>query len=147
MELVGGEGNPAKEAIEVALNNGKHVVTANKALMAKHGHQLAKLAENNGLSLKFEAAVAGGIPAIKTLTESLAGNKINRLMGVMNGTFFFFWIDETATFCCAALTFCVPGTEDLADTPQRSANPGPSAQRQRHRQSASPCRSHTQHPG
>ena len=86
VELVGGEGNPAKEAIEAALNNGKHVVTANKALMAKHGHQLAKLAENNGLSLKFEAAVAGGIPAIKTLTESLAGNKINRLMGVMNGT-------------------------------------------------------------
>ena len=66
VELIGGEGNPAKEAIEAALNNGKHVVTANKALMAKHGHQLAKLAENNGLSLKFEAAVAGGIPAIKT---------------------------------------------------------------------------------
>ena len=86
VELIGGEGNPAKEAIEAALNNGKHVVTANKALMAKHGHQLAKLAENNGISLKFEAAVAGGIPAIKTLTESLAGNKINRLMGVMNGT-------------------------------------------------------------
>ncbi len=86
VELIGGEGNPAKEAIEVALNHGKHVVTANKALLAKHGHQLAKLAESKGLSLKFEAAVAGGIPAIKTLNESLAGNKINRLMGVMNGT-------------------------------------------------------------
>jgi homoserine dehydrogenase len=86
VELIGGEENPAKEAIEIALNSGKHVITANKALISKHGQQLAILAEKNNVSLKFEAAVAGGIPAIKTLIESLAGNKINRIMGVMNGT-------------------------------------------------------------
>ena len=86
VELIGGEENPAKEAIEIALNSGKHVITANKALISKHGQQLAILAEKNNVSLKFEAAVAGGIPAIKTLVESLAGNKITRIMGVMNGT-------------------------------------------------------------
>ena len=86
VELIGGEENPAKEAIEIALNSGKHVITANKALISKHGQQLAILAEKNNVSLKFEAAVAGGIPAIKTLIESLAGNKITRIMGVMNGT-------------------------------------------------------------
>ena len=86
LELIGGEENPAKEAIEIALNSGKHVITANKALISKHGQQLAILAEKNNVSLKFEAAVAGGIPAIKTLIESLAGNKITRIMGVMNGT-------------------------------------------------------------
>ena len=86
VELIGGEENPTKEAIEIALNSGKHVITANKALISKHGQQLAILAEKNNVSLKFEAAVAGGIPAIKTLIESLAGNKITRIMGVMNGT-------------------------------------------------------------
>ncbi|MDA9122223.1 homoserine dehydrogenase [Paracoccaceae bacterium] len=86
VELIGGDGNPAKEAIETALKSGKHVITANKALLAKHGQELAKLAEKNNVSLKFEAAVAGGIPAVKVLTESLVGNKINRIMGVMNGT-------------------------------------------------------------
>ena len=86
IELIGGDDNPAKEAVETALKSGKHVITANKALLAKHGQELAELAEKNNVSLKFEAAVAGGIPAIKTLTESLAGNKINKIMGVMNGT-------------------------------------------------------------
>ena len=86
IELIGGDENPAKEAIETALKSRKHVITANKALLAKHGQELAELAEKNNVSLKFEAAVAGGIPAIKTLIESLAGNKINRIMGVMNGT-------------------------------------------------------------
>ena len=86
VELIGGDGNPTKEAIETALKSGKHVITANKALLAKHGQELAELAEKNNVSLKFEAAVAGGIPAVKVLTESLAGNKINRIMGVMNGT-------------------------------------------------------------
>ena len=86
VELIGGDEDPAKEAIRVALNSGKHVVTANKALLAKHGHELAQLAESKNLALKFEAAVAGGIPAIKTLSESLAGNNIIRLLGVMNGT-------------------------------------------------------------
>lgn len=86
VELMGGEDGPAKASVEAALAAGKHVVTANKALLAHHGHALALAAEKNGLNLRFEAAVAGGIPVIKALTEGLAGNKINRIMGVMNGT-------------------------------------------------------------
>ncbi|WP_069300365.1 homoserine dehydrogenase [Neptunicoccus sediminis] len=86
VELMGGEDGPAKASVEAALAAGKHVVTANKALLAHHGHALATAAEENGLNLRFEAAVAGGIPVIKALTEGLAGNKINRIMGVMNGT-------------------------------------------------------------
>ncbi|MBR9862588.1 MAG: homoserine dehydrogenase [Rhodobacteraceae bacterium] len=86
VELMGGEDGPAKASVEAALAAGKHVVTANKALLAHHGHALALAAEKNRLNLRFEAAVAGGIPVIKALTEGLAGNKINRIMGVMNGT-------------------------------------------------------------
>ena len=86
IELIGGHEGVAKEAVEVAIHQGKDVVTANKALLAHHGHQLALKAEENGSILRFEAAVAGGIPVIKSLTEGLAGNSINRIMGVMNGT-------------------------------------------------------------
>ena len=86
IELIGGHEGIAKEAVEVAIRQGKDVVTANKALLAHHGHQLALKAEENGSILRFEAAVAGGIPVIKSLTEGLAGNSINRIMGVMNGT-------------------------------------------------------------
>ena len=86
IELIGGHDGVAKEAVEVAIRQGKDVVTANKALLAHHGHQLALKAEENGSILRFEAAVAGGIPVIKSLTEGLAGNSINRIMGVMNGT-------------------------------------------------------------
>lgn len=86
IELMGGENGPAKASVEAALSAGKHVVTANKALLAHHGQALAELAEENGVNLRFEAAVAGGIPVIKALTESLAGNKIERVMGVMNGS-------------------------------------------------------------
>jgi len=86
IELIGGHNGIAKEAVEVAINNGKDVITANKALLAHHGHELALKAENNGSVLRFEAAVAGGIPVIKSLTEGLAGNSINRVIGVMNGT-------------------------------------------------------------
>ena len=86
IELIGGHEGVAKEAVEVAIRQGKDVVTANKALLAHHGHQLALKAEENGSILRFEAAVAGGIPVIKSLTEGLAGNSINRIMGVMNGT-------------------------------------------------------------
>jgi homoserine dehydrogenase len=68
------------------LNAGKHVVTANKALVAKHGVRLAKLAEEKGVALNFEAAVAGGIPVIKTLRESLAANEVTRVYGILNGT-------------------------------------------------------------
>ena len=86
VELIGGDSGPAKAATEAAIAGGKHVVTANKAMLALHGQELAVLAEKKGVNLRFEAAVAGGIPVIKTLTESLAGNNITRIMGVMNGT-------------------------------------------------------------
>ncbi|WP_425100080.1 homoserine dehydrogenase [Tropicibacter sp. S64] len=86
IELMGGSDGPAKAATEAALASGKDVVTANKALLAHHGQALAELAEANGCVLRFEAAVAGGIPIIKALTEGLAGNEITRVMGVMNGT-------------------------------------------------------------
>ena len=86
IELIGGHEGVAKEAVEIAIKNGKDVITANKALLAHHGHELALKAEKNGSVLRFEAAVAGGIPIIKSLTEGLAGNSINRIIGVMNGT-------------------------------------------------------------
>ena len=86
VELMGGHDGPAKDATEAALAAGKDVVTANKALLAHHGHALATQAENTNGVLRFEAAVAGGIPVIKSLTEALAGNDITRVMGVMNGT-------------------------------------------------------------
>ncbi|MDS9468442.1 homoserine dehydrogenase [Paracoccus sp. MBLB3053] len=86
VELIGGDEGVAREAVTAALKAGKDVVTANKALLAIHGQELAELAEENGCVLRFEAAVAGGIPVIKSMTESLAGNEIRRVMGVMNGT-------------------------------------------------------------
>ncbi|MCT4610122.1 MAG: homoserine dehydrogenase [Pelagimonas sp.] len=86
VELMGGSDGPAKAATEAALKAGKDVVTANKALLAHHGQALAELAEANDCVLRFEAGVAGGIPIIKSLTEGLAGNDVERVMGVMNGT-------------------------------------------------------------
>lgn len=86
VELMGGSDGPAKAATEAALSAGKDVVTANKAMLAHHGQALAEMAEANGAVLRFEAAVAGGIPVVKSLTEGLAGNEITRVMGVMNGT-------------------------------------------------------------
>ena len=86
VEVIGGSADPSKTLVERALKNGKHVVTANKALLATHGQALALLAEANNVGLRFEAAVAGGIPIIKALTEGLASNSINRVAGVMNGT-------------------------------------------------------------
>lgn len=86
VELIGGEGGVAKEAVEAALKAGKHVVTANKALLAHHGASLAALAEKHGVALNFEAAVAGGIPVVKVMRESLKGNDISRVYGILNGT-------------------------------------------------------------
>ncbi|WP_288942394.1 homoserine dehydrogenase [uncultured Roseovarius sp.] len=86
VELMGGSDGPAKAATEAAIAAGKDVVTANKAMLAHHGQALATAAESAGSVLRFEAAVAGGIPVIKALTEGLAGNDITRVMGVMNGT-------------------------------------------------------------
>lgn len=86
VELIGGASGIALDSIKAALESGKHVVTANKALMAEHGLALARQAEDAGVSLNFEAAVAGGIPIIKTLREGLAGNTISRVYGILNGT-------------------------------------------------------------
>ncbi|MDB5510588.1 MAG: homoserine dehydrogenase [Enterovirga sp.] len=86
VELMGGADGPAKAVVEAALDCGKHVVTANKALLARHGLDLARRAEANGVALAFEASAAGGIPVIKTLREALAGNKVTRLYGILNGT-------------------------------------------------------------
>jgi homoserine dehydrogenase len=86
IEVMGGSDGPAKDATEAAIAAGKDVVSANKALLAHHGQALAEAAEAKGHVIRFEAAVAGGIPAIKALTEGLAGNRIRRVMGVMNGT-------------------------------------------------------------
>lgn len=86
VELMGGHEGPAKDATEAAVAAGKDVVTANKAMLAVHGQSLALAAEAAGQVIRFEAAVAGGIPVVKALTEGLAGNKINRVLGVMNGS-------------------------------------------------------------
>ena len=86
VELMGGEGDPAKAAIATALAARKSVVTANKALLARHGVALAALAEKNGVTLNFEAAVGGAIPIVKTLREGLAGNSLARIYGILNGT-------------------------------------------------------------
>ncbi|HEY1544113.1 MAG TPA: homoserine dehydrogenase [Xanthobacteraceae bacterium] len=86
VELIGGAGDPAKGAIEAALAAGKSVVTANKALLAKHGLALAALAEKQHVALNFEAAVGGAIPVVKTLREGLAGNAFARISGILNGT-------------------------------------------------------------
>lgn len=86
VELIGGASGPAEESVRAALETGKHVVTANKALLARHGNELARIAERKGVSLNFEAAVAGGIPIIKTLREALAGNSVSRVTGILNGT-------------------------------------------------------------
>jgi homoserine dehydrogenase len=86
VELIGGSSGVAKRLAERALRAGKHVVTANKALLALHGAELAALAEKRGAILAFEAAVAGGIPIIKALREGLVGNRVARLYGILNGT-------------------------------------------------------------
>ncbi len=86
VELMGGEDGPALESVRAALKAGKHVVTANKALLARHGVELAELAEDAGVLLNYEAAVAGGIPIIKVMRESLSGNDVTRVFGIMNGT-------------------------------------------------------------
>jgi homoserine dehydrogenase len=86
VELIGGEDGIARAAVEAALSSRKHVVTANKALLARHGVELARVAEKNGVALNFEAAVAGGIPIIKTVREALVGNEIRRIYGILNGT-------------------------------------------------------------
>ncbi|GJE17468.1 homoserine dehydrogenase [Methylobacterium marchantiae] len=86
VELIGGSEGPAKATVEAAIAAGKHVVTANKALLAHHGAALSKAAEAKGVTLAYEASVAGGIPVIKVLREGLTGNAVSRVYGIMNGT-------------------------------------------------------------
>ena len=86
VELIGGAEGAAKKLVFNALKNKKHVVTANKALIAKYGDQLSKIAEENNVNLEFEAAVCGGVPIIRSLKEGLIANKINRVYGIFNGT-------------------------------------------------------------
>lgn len=86
VELIGGSDGPAKKAVEMALKRGVHVVTGNKALLAVHGTELAQLSEAHGGKLAFEAAVAGGVPIVKALRESLGGAEVRSLSGILNGT-------------------------------------------------------------
>jgi homoserine dehydrogenase len=86
VELVGGAEGAALGTVEAALASGKHVVTANKALLARHGLALARVAESRGVALAFEASAAGGIPIVKTLREGLPGNNVGRIYGILNGT-------------------------------------------------------------
>tara|TARA_A100001011_G_scaffold390966_1_gene475439 strand:+ start:128 stop:1423 length:1296 start_codon:yes stop_codon:yes gene_type:complete len=86
VELIGGAEGPAKKLVFNALKNKKHVVTANKALIAKYGDQLSRIAEKNNVNLEFEAAVCGGVPIIRSLKEGLIANKINKIYGIFNGT-------------------------------------------------------------
>jgi homoserine dehydrogenase len=86
VELVGGSSGVAKKLIFAALKNKKHVITANKSLMSKYGDQLAVIAEKNKVNLEYEAAVAGGVPIIRSLKDGLISNKINKIYGILNGT-------------------------------------------------------------
>ena len=86
VELIGGAEGPAKKLVFEALRNKKHVITANKALVAKYGDQLAKIAEKNKVNFEFEAAVCGGIPIIRLIKEGLIANNINKIYGILNGT-------------------------------------------------------------
>ncbi len=86
VELIGGSGGAAKDLISKSLSNKKHVVTANKALIAKHGDKFSKIAEINKVNLEFEAAVCGGVPVIRSIKEGLIANKIQKIYGILNGT-------------------------------------------------------------
>ncbi len=86
VELIGGAEGSAKKLVFEALKNGKHVITANKALVAKYGDQLSKIAEKNNVNFEFEAAVCGGIPVIRSIKEGLIANNINKIYGILNGT-------------------------------------------------------------
>ena len=103
VELMGGEDGAAYQSVRAALETGKGVVTANKALLAKHGVALAQLAEERGAQLSFEAAVGGGIPIVKTLREALAGNRLTRVYGILNGTcnFILTKMEEGETYAAA----------------------------------------------
>ncbi len=132
VELIGGEEGVAKDAVETALRAGKHVVTANKALLAHHGPALAALAEKHGVALNFEGAVAGGIPVVKAIRESLQGNTIARVYGILNGT------------CNYILTLMLTEGRGFADVLERRASArlcrgGPDLRYRRLRHGAQAC--------
>ena len=86
IELIGFSDGISKKVVEEALKNKKHVITANKALISKHGDHLSSIAEKNKVNLEFEAAVGGGIPVLRTIKDGLATNKISKVVGILNGT-------------------------------------------------------------
>ncbi len=86
VELIGNSEGPAKNLVFSSLSNKKHVITANKALIAKYGNLLSKIAEKNKVNLEYEAAVCGGVPIIRSIKEGLLANKIDRILGILNGT-------------------------------------------------------------
>ncbi|MDB5458995.1 MAG: homoserine dehydrogenase, partial [Caulobacteraceae bacterium] len=102
VELIGGSDGPAKAAVEAALNHGKPVVTANKALIAEHGQELAALAEARGVPLLFEAAVMGGVPAVKMMREALVGEELISVAGILNGTCNYILTEMEASGCSFA---------------------------------------------
>ncbi len=85
-EVIGQSDGVSKKLVETALKNKIHVITPNKALISKHGNNLAKLAEKNNVNLEFEASVAGGIPILRSIKEGLATNKLSKVYGILNGT-------------------------------------------------------------
>ena len=86
IELIGGSEGIAKKLVFSSLKNGKHVITANKALISKYGDELAAIAEKNNVNLEYEASVAGGVPIIRSIKDGLVANKINKIYGILNGT-------------------------------------------------------------
>ena len=86
VELIGGSSGVAYKLVKKALSNKKHVITANKALIATHGNELAAIAEKNNVCLNYEAAIAGGVPIVKAVRENLRFNKISKIYGILNGT-------------------------------------------------------------
>ena len=98
-ELIGMSDGISKKVVEIALKNKKHVITANKALISKHGEYLSKLAEKNNVNLEFEASVGGGIPVLRTLKDGLATNKISKVVGILNGTSNYILTEMEKTKC------------------------------------------------
>ena len=98
-ELVGMSDGISKKVVEIALKNKKHVITANKALISKHGEYLSKLAEKNNVNLEFEASVGGGIPVLRTIKDGLATNKISKVVGILNGTSNYILTEMEKTKC------------------------------------------------
>ena len=86
VECIGGSSGAAYKLVKTAIENKKHIITANKALLAIHGNELVKLAEKNNVSISYEAAIAGGIPIVKTVRENLKYNNISKIYGILNGT-------------------------------------------------------------